>query len=357
MYSVQLERMIDEVHRYDTIYKHVKLFGVDRTLLAIYNYNGYLSSITHVRYPDAIHVPCIGSPDSALSRATIAGIEGFIGKFWDWIANVFKRIGEWFGKIWKSGFQSSDKYIQSCSDRLKMIDKVFSDITEDNYRQMMKDPAKGDVKVLKSDAIKKIIVDVHTKVNTILKFIEKSNLEKLTDDALQSKPQEMEAIIKQICEDKEGKKVKKYAPTKDDFDTIKSIAYSLSDCQTYSSKLDDLLKLSEDVGNMCADAEKKMSTIIKKYQDNVEWFQKHPPKESNEEKARQMAAKEGLEVAKKLLTLAQSISKVHKYAASIVYKYSDILYHILTDKRTSTAGKESIDATPSHLTLTEIYHL
>ncbi len=97
-----------EQHMLDSafnVYNYVKKFGVDRTLLSIYNKDGSLNKAIGFKFPSCESVNAISNPYTPLSRTFIAAMEeegeGIFAKIIKFIKFIWQKIKDFFSTIWK----------------------------------------------------------------------------------------------------------------------------------------------------------------------------------------------------------------------------------------------------------------
>lgn len=83
-------------------YDHVKKYGVDRTFMRLYNSNDELSRSFRYRFPSCESFDSTGSPYSSESVACMEGIGEALSAIWDFIVNLCKKIGAFFGRLFEA---------------------------------------------------------------------------------------------------------------------------------------------------------------------------------------------------------------------------------------------------------------
>ena len=118
--SQMLTRMFD-------MYHHAKQYGVNRTFVALFNSNGELDRLCHVRYPSCESIPAVGNPRNRYSTVFISAMEDDTGgkSLWQKFKDLVKRVWDWIvskvSPLW-------NKILQFFGLRAKDLDKLIQKI-------------------------------------------------------------------------------------------------------------------------------------------------------------------------------------------------------------------------------------
>ena len=118
--SQMLTRMFD-------MYHHAKQYGVNRTFVALFNSNGELDKLCHVRYPSCESIPTVGNPRNRYSTVFISAMEDDTGSksLWQKFKDLVKRVWDWIvskvSPLW-------NKILQFFGLRAKDLDKLIQKI-------------------------------------------------------------------------------------------------------------------------------------------------------------------------------------------------------------------------------------
>ena len=115
-------------------YYHAKTFGVDRTFVGILNYNNELGQLLSIQFPSVEAMSSVGNPTDALSTKVIAGLEGFIGGFFEWIGEMWTKFWNWVSSIFSSDGPSGSDANNKQYHRLKeRIEELLEEIDESEF--------------------------------------------------------------------------------------------------------------------------------------------------------------------------------------------------------------------------------
>lgn len=103
----EMFRNFDELSNMLYVAKH---YGVDRTFLALYNRRGELSSMLGMALPSCESFDAIGAPSTSVSRAVIAGLEGALGKVWEFIKRIAGKVVDFVKRIGSAIFNLFASY-------------------------------------------------------------------------------------------------------------------------------------------------------------------------------------------------------------------------------------------------------
>ena len=141
----QISAKFDEFGR---MYEHIATFGIDSTLVRLFNNDKQLDAIVGTPMPSCEGFELHESPESGLSIAAMEGFGDFFGKIVEFIKNIFKKIWGWIKKIF-----GMDEY-----------DRVMEQINQTN------------------DYIKKSVDVISAKANMVPDALEKAKSGEITND-------------------------------------------------------------------------------------------------------------------------------------------------------------------------------
>lgn len=96
----QISAKFDEFGR---LYEHIAAFGIDSTLVRMFNNDKQLDVIVGTPMPSCENFELHESPESGLSIAAMEGFGEFFGKIVEFIKNIFKKIWGWIESIFGFG--------------------------------------------------------------------------------------------------------------------------------------------------------------------------------------------------------------------------------------------------------------
>ena len=115
-------------------YYHATTYGVDRTFVGILNYNNELGKLLSIQFPAVEDMSSVGNPTDALSTKVIAGLEGLIGGFFEWIGEMWTKFWNWVSNIFSSEGSSGSDAANRKYHRLKeSIEELLDGIDESEF--------------------------------------------------------------------------------------------------------------------------------------------------------------------------------------------------------------------------------
>ena len=131
---------------------YISKFGVDRTYLALRNYNGALNDTAGIRFPACEAFDAIGSVNSPETAAVIRGCENALQGVWDFIKRICRKIADFASRIWEAVqrvFGGLDRQVKRLRGLLK--NRVMRD------RDEITSP---DASIMNPDEVAKILKNV-----------------------------------------------------------------------------------------------------------------------------------------------------------------------------------------------------
>lgn len=122
-----MESIGAKFEEFGRLYDHIATFGIDSTLIRLYNGDKTLDVITGVTLPSCESFELHESPESGLVMAAMEGIGDFFGKIIEFVKNIFKKIWGWIKSIF--GFDAYDQTMDQLKQSNEQISKVMNTVS------------------------------------------------------------------------------------------------------------------------------------------------------------------------------------------------------------------------------------
>ncbi len=98
----QTEMIMSQFAELERKYSYVKQYGVDRTFMRLFNSDNELTRAIRYRFPACESFDTTGNPYSSESVACMEGLGDALKAVWDFIVNLCKKIGAFFGRLFEA---------------------------------------------------------------------------------------------------------------------------------------------------------------------------------------------------------------------------------------------------------------
>jgi F0F1-type ATP synthase membrane subunit b/b' len=298
------EMVSREFDRINTLRAHIAQFGIDRTLLSLYNRDGELSRLLKIKLPSCESFDAVGNPSSSVSIAAMEGLGEVAEKAWDWIKSLWRKLVELVQRAWEwaSGF------FRSIKSRAERLEKYAADRIWDKEAKELELPKVYNIGGIPSelqtpeDAISQIDeLANQLKVEVVgLTMNSKGNLKHNTEGEL-NYAGAMKAKIKSARANFSAKKEKIEAA-----------------------------KAQAEFAKLIADCKKDLSDTTKKFMETVKEAQKKADKAVDDAKSSlKSAAKEAKATAQEALDKARETAKEASRKVSLAKALTDYVAFVL----------------------------
>ena len=197
--SQMLSRMCD-------MYAHVKQFGIDRTLVSLYNRHGELDRVCGIQFPSCESMDVVGDRYSRYSTAFIAAMEDekeglwakvkkVIAKIWNWIKNVASKIWEKIKSLFgfnKSRWQKALDFLKRNKGKIAISAGAVATLTGATIWLKRRNQSKMPAKIVQQakttvTILKKLLAEVQrTNGASLIESIIDSNLIKEAEESVRN---------------------------------------------------------------------------------------------------------------------------------------------------------------------------
>ena len=141
-----LDRNFERIDHIFTMYETIKTFGVDRSFVALENFNGEFTRDFHIRLPSVEMMNPVGDPTDQLSVVCLEKLGGLVGGIWNFVKKVAVGIYHFIKKIilgvWHFLFGNGEKQMEAYEKAVK-AKKITAEGVRKGLQKYMKSHPKA----------------------------------------------------------------------------------------------------------------------------------------------------------------------------------------------------------------------